>query len=207
MIFVPNIPKIGYLPIEEPTFLGNLTSCESYDFVRQEIIELSEASTITWWDVWIHSGVLASLLLSPVVANFGLGLAKLADPFMICDGKYEGPPSGFNFQDSEVIALMDEIGISMKISAFGRVVLWGIFLNVLLLNVILGKMEDDEEFAVTVEDAVVAGFILAISVVTVFVAARADRLLSKRISIFEELDEEIQSNESRTRQGDEVSLS
>ena len=132
------------------------------------------------------------MLLSPAVANYGISLAKLADPLMVCDGKYEGPPRGFNFRDSEVRSLMEEICFSLKISAFGSVVFWGIFMNLLMVNVILGKMENgaDEENDTETEDAVVAGFILAMSILTVFVAARADQLLSKRILLFEETDED-----------------
>ena len=194
----------GYLPDEDAPFLGDMTTCNDYDFVQTEIIELSEASTISWWDIWISTGVFASLLLSPVVANYGIGLAKLADPLMVCDGMYEGPPHGFNFRDSEVTSLMDEIRLSLTISAFGQVVIWGILLNLLLLNVVLGKMGDDEEVGIKTSDAIVAGVILALSVITVAIAAQADKLLSQRIALFEAEGREIENTESESRGIDRV---
>ena len=101
---------IGYLPSEDPVgaFLGNLTACEDNNFVRREIMKLNEASTISGWDIWISSGVISSILLSAGIATFGVYLVKLADPFMSCGGKYEGPPKNFNFQDSELSTLMEE---------------------------------------------------------------------------------------------------
>lgn len=96
---------INFLPIlnETVAFLGDLTACEDEKFVRKQILKLNEASTVSWWDVWIKSGVLASILLSAGVANLGVNLVNLADPLMICNGKYEGPPRNFDFQEEEEV--------------------------------------------------------------------------------------------------------
>lgn len=179
-----------YLPIENYTFIGNMTACEDYEFVRREVIELSEASEISWWNLWISSGVLASLLLSPVVANYGIGLAYLADPLMHCDGEYEGPPNGFSFEESEIKGLMEEIRTSLMYSAFGQVMISGVLLNLLMFNVIIGKMDDTEGVGIETEDAIVAGVIVTISIITFVIALKADRILSRRIILFEELNSE-----------------
>lgn len=109
---------------------------------------------------------------------------------MHCDGQYEGPPSGFSFEESEVQGLMEEIRTSLTYSAFGQVAFSGVLLNLLFLNVILGKMADTEGVGIETEDAIVAGVIFAIAILTFVVAAAADRLQSKRLALFKELENE-----------------
>jgi len=176
-----------YLPSEDPVgaFLGNLTACEDNNFVRREIMKLNEASTISGWDIWISSGVISSILLSAGIATFGVYLVKLADPFMSCGGKYEGPPKNFNFQDSELSTLMEEKKIALETSAMGGVAFWGVLTNLMMLNVVFGRNagpteEDEDEFR---KDAAAAAALIVFSFFPIGIAMYASRMLFQKSQI------------------------
>jgi hypothetical protein len=169
------------------TFLGNMVVCNDNNFVREKILDLSETSSISWWDVWIRSGILATILLSPAVANFGISLAKLADPLMTCDGKYEGPPKGYNYEISELDTLRERIIFSLKISATGRMIFWGLMVNGIVLNIVLGKERVDEGPNSGGSDALIAVIILVLAIGAFLVASKADQLLSRKVLLIEEM--------------------
>lgn len=132
-----------YLPKVNVSFLGNVAACEDNDFVRREILELNELSTISWWDIWVSSGVIASILLSAAFARFGVSLAKLADPLMSCDGKYIGPPSNLRLSEPDLNSLMKEKREGLKLAAMGSVTFWGIVTNLLMLNIVVAMGNND----------------------------------------------------------------
>ena len=169
---------------EAVPFLGNLTTCQDDDFARKEIMKLNAASTVSWWDVWISSGVLASILLSAGVANLGVSLVHLADPLMVCNGRYEGPPLNFNFQEQDVKALMREKIVGLKMSALGGVVFWGSFMNLLMLNIVLGKT--NEHRGDIQDDAAIGAILLPLSLLPIAASLYTSRHLSKRAKLLQE---------------------
>ena len=48
----------------------------------------ANAQTDHWYELWLASGFLATLLIKFAVANFGLSLMELADPFVVCAGEF-----------------------------------------------------------------------------------------------------------------------
>ena len=70
-------------------------------------------------------------------------------------------------------------------------------------------MGDTEGFGIQTEDAIVAGVICTIAVITFIVATKADRLLSRRLLLFEELESEdeikgLELKSSMNKDGDDV---
>lgn len=135
-------------------------------------MELSELSTISWWGIWVSSGVLAHIILPMAVARFGVSVVRLADPFMSCDGKYVGPPKGFQFNESGVEGLMKKTKEDLILAAKGRVLFWALFTNVLMLNIAFARNQ-----AVSKGDSAVAAVIIPAAVIIAILA----QIASKRI--------------------------
>ena len=76
-------------------FIGNETICIDDNYSRDEIL-VADDTGLNWWELWMTSGLLASVLVKFSVANFGVALLKVADPFCVCDGAYESPPATIN---------------------------------------------------------------------------------------------------------------
>jgi len=155
-----------YLPsFVNISFIGNLTTCEDNDFVRREILELSELSTISWWGIWVSSGVLAHIILPMAVSRFGVSVVRLADPFMSCDGKYVGPPKGFQFNESGVEGLMKKTKEDLILAAKGRVLFWALFTNVMMFNIAFARNQ-----VVSKGDSIVAAVIIPAAVIIAILA-------------------------------------
>ena len=71
-------------------------------------------------------------------------------------------------------------------------------------------MGDTEGFGIQTEDAIVAGVICTIAVITFIVATKADRLLSRWLLLFKELESEedeikgLELKSSMNKDGDDV---
>ena len=168
---------VGYFLDKQAEFRGNLTTCEDNSFVREEILDMHESSNVNWWQIWISSGVLASILLKAGVANFGVSLVRLADPFMICDGKYIGPPSNLNFQRSELQELTQAKKDALRIAGLGGVFLWGLFMNLMMANIIISILSSDDAESISEGDAAVAVVLILVSFLPVSISWRAYRIV------------------------------
>ena len=175
-----------FLPDINSTFVGDMTTCEDNSFVRTQILNLLDnTANINWWDIWISTGLLASIILKGCVANFGIALVQLADPFMQCDGKYVGPPRNFNFGQKEMAKLIAKCDHLLKNQAVGKVFFWGVFMNLLMLNIILGT-ERENDFEEPVDpakqkkDAIVGGFLIFLSMIPVGIGVYAHHLVKRK---------------------------
>ena len=72
------------------TFVGDLEACNENGYVINEVLDIASQTNFSWWEAWIASGIIASILLKTGVANFGIALLRMADPLMACDGLFIG---------------------------------------------------------------------------------------------------------------------
>lgn len=115
------------------TFLGDTTVCSDLVEAERLILATSPEATVNFWELWIASGLIASLLFKVVLANLGLALYWLADPLSRCGGTYEYPSeqtvstrTGMELK-SKTIAGLD--GISLKWA-----IVWFVAVKLCLLN-------------------------------------------------------------------------
>jgi hypothetical protein len=82
------------VPDQNVSYFGNSSICIDDEAARQLVLEAPEMNA-DWYDLWVASGFLATLLVKIAVANFGLSLMKLADPFVVCAGEFLWMPTEF----------------------------------------------------------------------------------------------------------------
>eukprot|EP00586_Coscinodiscus_wailesii_P001633 CAMPEP_0172485240 /NCGR_PEP_ID=MMETSP1066-20121228/13184_1 /TAXON_ID=671091 /ORGANISM="Coscinodiscus wailesii, Strain CCMP2513" /LENGTH=320 /DNA_ID=CAMNT_0013250357 /DNA_START=177 /DNA_END=1139 /DNA_ORIENTATION=- len=83
------------------TFLGNTTLCHGPKFAKQAFLGMAPDTYIDGWNLWIYSGLLASILVKTCVANFGMSLLHMADPLFVCNGEFEGLPCDQQFSSTD----------------------------------------------------------------------------------------------------------
>ena len=79
------------VPGDNIAFLGNSSICSNFTESRRLVWESTmdaDAQTDHWYELWLASGFLATLMIKFAVANFGLSLMELADPFVVCAGEF-----------------------------------------------------------------------------------------------------------------------
>lgn len=75
--------------------------------------------------------------------------------------------------------------IGMKISALGGVVFWGLFMNLMMINVILGQTNDHVDRSDS--DASVGASLLTLSIVPIVVRFGTKRYLANRAKDLKEI--------------------
>lgn len=133
-------------PRLDSTFLGNETICIDRDYARQEVL-VADETDLSLWELWISSGLLANLLVKIAIANFGIALLKLADPFCICEGTYESPPTAAQKQGEEQEQPATSIFVdnqvkadkaaALKAIAMRESLIWGFITNSCLLSLLV----------------------------------------------------------------------
>ena len=140
-----------FAPSMDFEFLGNTTICTDRDFSRDEILVASDTG-LSFWELWLSSGLLAGILVKFAIANFGVALLKVADPFCVCDGKYESPPETAMYQDrsneeeggietsTATIHVSEEVtkakAAALRAIAFRQCLIWGFITNSSLLSLL-----------------------------------------------------------------------
>ncbi len=163
-----NQPNTIWSPRFNSTFLGNGTICDNKAYAREEIL-VAEDSGLNFWELWIMSGLLANLIIKIAIANYGVALLRLADPFCSCQGTYECPPTLCNDAGDEANQLIvdDEIrdikAAELRAVALRDTIIWGGITNSCLMALFAVAVSNLEEF--TNEDYTLFGTILTISVV------------------------------------------
>ena len=134
-----------------------MATCEDHGYVRREILDVAEQTHFDWWQLWISSGILSSILLKAAVANFGLALLRCADPFSLCDGSFlvqpkptkipqqqqQQPSSSSSSSNEDAVLPCDwnrlklQSEMSIRWWAFGSAVFWGLCIVVMIVNLIL----------------------------------------------------------------------
>jgi hypothetical protein len=69
-----------------------------YVYAREEIFFAKDTGGLSFWELWITSGLVAKLTVQVAIINFGRVLLKLADPFCVCNGTYDVPPNDFGYR-------------------------------------------------------------------------------------------------------------
>ena len=127
------------------TFLGNTTLCRNPYFAKEVFLGSSSSdSNLNWWELWISTGLLATLLEKTCVANFCVATLFLEDPLSKCGGQYEGPPShhafGNSFSMYELKAMCEQ---NLQMVAARKAILWGGLANLFLLNIVASNMHSN----------------------------------------------------------------
>ena len=176
-----------FVPDINGTFAGIMTTCEDNHYVKTELLNLLDnTASIDWWSIWISTGLLASIVLKGCVANFGIALVQLADPFMACDGKYVGPPKDFSFGQKEMNNLIVKSEHLLRIVAVGKVFFWGVFVNLTILNVVLGterkggEFDDEVDPAKQKKDALIGAFLIFVSLFPIAISYYAYHLVQQK---------------------------
>mmetsp|Transcript_29290 Transcript_29290/g.63049 ORF Transcript_29290/g.63049 Transcript_29290/m.63049 type:complete len:414 (+) Transcript_29290:2-1243(+) len=132
-----------YLPEKDSPFIGNTTACTDPVYQREQIHEAPE-SGITWFDLWISSGMLAELLTKFVAANFCSSLLKSADPLGSIDGMYEKPHAKyFQVLNANMNDLKDDKTLVLKTIAVKGCVIWGVLMHLLIINLLFISVTDE----------------------------------------------------------------
>jgi hypothetical protein len=128
-----------WLPTDDVEFIGNTTICEDSEFARELLLQAPE-SDVGGFDMWISSGLLATFLIKFAMTNYSLGLLKLADPFVICAGKFLWIPRKFGLGVAGTER--DELFLQFKRTKLASVwainlreaIVWSVITHLLLLN-------------------------------------------------------------------------
>jgi hypothetical protein len=186
-------------------FLGDETICVDKNYARQEILVASDTG-LSFWELWLSSGLLASLLVKFAIANFGIALLRYADPLCICNGRYESPPKAMNSnanneerEEAETFLDVDESIKKDKIRALKAVALrqcliWGIITNSSLVTLVVASLKTPlDEYRRL--DYIIFAIIVTLCVVgpigCFLCTRRAERFVEKKVI---EDDEEVNNN-------------
>jgi hypothetical protein len=93
-------------------FVGNITVCSDPVEAQRLILSTTSDTTVNYWELWVASGLVASILIKFVVANFGLSLYFVADPLARCGGRFEYPP-GIQGSNAAFQSLRDQAWTSL----------------------------------------------------------------------------------------------
>jgi len=160
-----------YLPDLDADFAANMTMCSSGAFVRQEIMGLSDAE-VGWWQLWINTGFLSSLLLKVAMVNFGLALLRLADPFVLCGGRYVGLPKHCALSDTEAEKLMRSAEYRLCRTAFRLVLFWGVSLVLMVLNIVSTQAGTGDG-----KDATIAACLIPLAILLIIASLKMSQVI------------------------------
>ena len=167
-----------YVPNSNATFVGNESICSNATYAREEIL-VAEDTGLSFWELWIASGLVAKLIVQVAIINFGLALLKLADPFCVCDGTYESPPNDMGTGESDEAAvslIADDKDLQNKITetkaddlkalAIRETVIWGFLANSSLLSLFVTAVPNFNGFRTL--DYIIFGVLILIATLIPF---------------------------------------
>ena len=135
--FLPNtisfLGNILFPPEANFTFIGETSICTEPVEAQRFILETNPEANINVWDLWIKTGLVASLLIKVVLANFGLALYWLADPLSRCGGSFEYPPMT-PLSESDKRALRCNTHSGLKAISIKWALVWFILVAACLAN-------------------------------------------------------------------------
>lgn len=189
--------SLVWSPHINSTFLGNETICLDRDYAREEIL-VADDTGLSFWEIWIASGLLANLLIKIAIANFGVALLKLADPFCTCEGTYECPPiaksQGQDQEQTNPSLFVDEHvkmdkAAGLKALAIRETLIWGFLTNSCLLSLVVVAMGDLHGFKTV--DYVMFGIVMFLTVSIPFAYYKITNFLNRAVDLqLKELDED-----------------
>ena len=147
--------------------MGNNTICTNGTIARKLVFESAPDSDVDWLDLWIGSGFLAIIIIKFAVANYGLSLMSLADPFVVCAGEFLWIPTdlGMEIQTTEgskehvqFLKAFDERGKALPTEllekwfrskrralvhiGLSRTVFWGFIVHLCMFNLFVAVQEE-----------------------------------------------------------------
>lgn len=213
---------------DEIVFSGNTTICSNKTAARRLVLEapMPETGERDWYELWIGSAFLATLLVKVAVANFGLSLMELADPFVVCAGEYLGLPvasSSINENKDKLWAsVLKSKRRSLFVASLSRVVCWGFVMHACLFNMFAAVYDGTNsstttsvELAIEQRDKNVLAGCLAFAVAVALTGAYVIRGLqesvqerkTRRQSELEATDEDELENNDSGHENDEAGSS
>lgn len=87
----PSLGRVLFPRQDSFDFAGDTRVCSDILAAETMVLATSPDVEVNFWDLWVKSGLVASLLFKVALANFGLALYYLADPLSRCGGAYEYP--------------------------------------------------------------------------------------------------------------------
>lgn len=173
-MFVDKSDVLLLKPKDQFQFLGNETICVDQAYARDQIM-LAEDTGLSWWQLWITSGLLAGLVIKFFISNLGISLVKLADPFYSCEGKYQSPPEDLKYTSSDdeegdtqsflyVNREITEIKTaSLRAIAFRGTIFWGVLTELCLVSLIMSSAPNINELNML--DIIIASSILSVCII------------------------------------------
>jgi len=110
------------------------------------VLEAAETEA-NWFQLWIASGVVATLVVKIAVANYGLSLMTLADPFVVCAGEFLASPeyitrSGESTEDPSLVKhWMRSKMNSIRYICMSQTIFWGAIVHLSLVNLFITAYE------------------------------------------------------------------
>jgi hypothetical protein len=163
------------VPDEGIEFFGISNICTNGTEARKLVLESAPDSHVDFWDLWVASGFLAILVVKFAVANYGLSLMTLADPFVVCAGEFLWVPTDMGMEIKtadgqtervQFLEAFDERGRalptemiakwfnskrrSLCIIGLSKSVFWGFLVHLCMFNLFVAVQEDlGEESSLT----------------------------------------------------------
>ena len=143
-------PADVLLQNENPSFVGDHRLCSDGSYAFSQVFmsysKMAASAGISWWSLWISSGLLSAMLVKTFTANFAVSILRLADPMTYCGGQFEGPPNSQDFVASESLRTRCEKNLTMI--GLRKCVIWGFLSNLCLINMVTSAFhtaEDNDE--------------------------------------------------------------
>lgn len=160
-----------YLPDEDITWLGNSSLCEDTDYAQELLLSAPE-SDISVYDMWISSGLFATLAIKFSMTNFAVGLLKLADPFIVCDGKFAWIPAkfGLGLEGSDKKTLFNNFKATKEVALYGitlrGIIVSGAIMHFCLINLMVVAYSTADTSSASSDDLVILGISMGIAIAT-----------------------------------------
>jgi len=176
-----------YLPEDGIVFLGNSSLCEDTDYARELLLQAPETE-VSLYQMWLQSGLLATLLIKFAMTNFAVGLLKLADPFVVCNGHFMWIPAkfGLGLHGVDKTGLFEQFKKTKETALFNitlrTLVVWGLLLHFCLYSLMFAAYSGSSSTqSVKSDDIAVLLICLGISIFVVLAALSFIVQLKKRL--------------------------
>jgi hypothetical protein len=129
----------AFLPVDDISWLGVKTICEDTELAREIVLQAPD-STLSGFELWYESGLFATIILKFTMTNFVIALLKIADPFVVCAGRFVWIPTKFGLSSGGLNK--DKLFAQFKTTKEGSLyfinlrgtIFWGFFMHWALWN-------------------------------------------------------------------------
>ena len=123
-------------------FFGNKTICTNPTYTKEKYMSPPPEASANFFDIWIRTGLFAMIFVKISIANFGVSLLRVADPFSLCNGTYESPPERYGLDENSAYLMnlkKEKEGILFGVGTRGAV-FWGSLTNLSLINICISQL-------------------------------------------------------------------